>query len=854
MTPDQLIAQSSNSSNILLNGALSPYQTQLNQLLDQTIRVLEPILTDRQSSSLEVALELAPVLSSAQRSLNGTDLTQTLLALQATHQALLKQYESYLQSPVFSDVQDFLAVQMAPLQAQFNQGGTDPISASAQEDIVSSNTEANNAGQAGSESLASDALGPAHDFDSPSALNSQTPLPEALTLANLEAKVLAMKGVLEHMKDSSNLLAQDALVIDEAISSLDSQSRLLESTTTFDAGSPLVMGNLYSQFEQTSQNLRQELSAEALERLIFFSSNSIAPNDSDAGPSPAAEQGGKENPNEIISLNPADPKAVLAPHQLPDRVRAQFLATESGEFFYKDRNHALAFADTGGKIKTANADPQVASAMVAVAKAKGWGSLKLAGSPEFKAAIWLAAQLADVPTEGYKPTDLDRALLAKALDDLQSNSITQGTDPKLNIKSEQAQNFTVNTSEQNIDQAIDAKQARAMASSDQGFAGKLIDFGQAPYQFSSAKGEPLSYFVRVADASDKEHLFWGKELEDAINLAGGKAVLGQSIVLYQRGKRAVETVKIIRDAKGEIIGQEPISAMRNAWEIIRGPEPSITPSALPATTITSPIATSPVSTLDSMAKAFANRDINSAPEVIAKFPQLVHVYATQKVLFEQAALSFSDPVELANAQASINKVLAERISQGKIDPPLVAAPRYSVTVDSIFERGNPSSAQLSGSSHPGSEQVLRFVDAKNQLHELTGVDFSMLSAEQLTPGAPLTLTQVSDAADPNKIRWQASNRDPAIALHGVAAAELARSIGADDAQARSLASKVMGILQTHSESQDSTLKKMPLEAPKLKTGASFALPIAPRETDQVQPNKPHLAERNKRAITPTRAQ
>jgi hypothetical protein len=255
-----------------------------------------------------------------------------------------------------------------------------------------------------------------------------------------------------------------------------------------------------------------------------------------------------------------------------------------------------------------------------------------------------------------------------------------------------------------------------------------------------------------------------------------------------------------------------------------------------------------------MAKAFANGDINSATEVIAKFPQLVHVYATQKVLFEQAALSFSDPVELANAQASINKVLAERISQGKIDPPLVAAPRYSVTVDSIFERSNPSSAQLSGSSHPRSEQVLRFVDAKNQLHELTGVDFSMLSAEQLTPGAPLTLTQVSDAADPNKIRWQASNRDPAIALHGVAAAELARTIGADDAQARSLASKVMSILQTHSESQDSTLKKMPLEAPKLKTGATFALPIAPRETEQVQPNKPSLAERNKRAIAPTRAQ
>lgn len=876
-----------NSNKVLFNSALSPHQAQLNQLLGQSIQALEAIANDVQSSPLELALELAPVLAAGQSVLNGTDLTLTLASLRATHDALLSHDETYLQDPIFSEVQDFLVNDVMPLQAQFPEVDLPLPEAPLPEQTNIAEATSEGEEQTNSSSRSDDGLGFSPEISSAQVLDapavSLPELTQELTLANLEATVLAMKGDLERIKDLPEIPSKDLQTIDSALISLDSQLHLLGSMTAFDADSPLVIGNAYAQFEQTSQSLRRNLSDNVLEQMGALPV-AAASDDSPLERSQVTQARAQEDSNEVLSSNPVDSMAVLEAHQVPQGVRNLFLVTKGGQYHYKDRDHALAFMDAGGKLKTANADPQVASAMVAVAKAKGWGSLKIAGSPEFKSAIWLAAQLADLPTEGYRPTELDRALLAKTLSDLQSNSITQGENPKRAMTGESEGGHPQSVSaalvgraaNNAIPEAIDPKQARAMAASDAGFTGKLIEFGKAPYQFSTAKGEPMSYFVRLADATGKEHLFWGKELEAAIhatmNLAGDSPVIGRSATLYQRGKKAVETTKSIRDANGEVIGQEPISAMRNAWDIALSPEPALATPVFPvaqkpsitgdAQSHTAPQSrTAPPNTFELMAKEFSAggaHGTDGASKAIAKYPQLVPIYASQKSLFEQAALTFTDPADLANAQASINTVLTQRISQGKLIGPQVSAPRYSVTIDSIFERNAQYPKELgnlSGNELPTSksEQVLRFIDAKNTLHELAGVDLSLLSAQQLIPGAPLTLTQVQDSSESNKITWQATMRDPAIDLHGVASAEWVRSMGANEAQAKTLAGKVMSILETHSQSVDPALQSQPLSPPKLQTGSGFALPMESMAPAGADIAKQNLARKDKRVIAPVRS-
>ena len=72
------------------------------------------------------------------------------------------------------------------------------------------------------------------------------------------------------------------------------------------------------------------------------------------------------------------------------------------------------FEDKGRSLSTASEDRDVIAHMVEVAKAKNWGELQLKGSEEFRRQAWIAAELAGVPTRGFKPSAQDRAVLTAA--------------------------------------------------------------------------------------------------------------------------------------------------------------------------------------------------------------------------------------------------------------------------------------------------------------------------------------------------------------------------------------------------------------------------------------------------------
>ncbi|WP_200725623.1 LPD7 domain-containing protein, partial [Kingella kingae] len=52
-----------------------------------------------------------------------------------------------------------------------------------------------------------------------------------------------------------------------------------------------------------------------------------------------------------------------------------------------DNHKTVLFEDKGNALKTARDDQQTIQDMLEVAKAKGWDSIKISGSPEFKSQM-----------------------------------------------------------------------------------------------------------------------------------------------------------------------------------------------------------------------------------------------------------------------------------------------------------------------------------------------------------------------------------------------------------------------------------------------------------------------------------
>lgn len=68
---------------------------------------------------------------------------------------------------------------------------------------------------------------------------------------------------------------------------------------------------------------------------------------------------------------------------------------------------------TDDRISTKYEDRKTISAVMDLAKSKGWGIVDLRGSEEFKREGWVQAQLRDIKTTGYQPKNTDLQELAR---------------------------------------------------------------------------------------------------------------------------------------------------------------------------------------------------------------------------------------------------------------------------------------------------------------------------------------------------------------------------------------------------------------------------------------------------------
>ena len=181
----------------------------------------------------------------------------------------------------------------------------------------------------------------------------------------------------------------------------------------------------------------KQLSEDALRDFLLQANRHLSELDPHWGKSKNAEQIQSLDPQIISAIEEKKQAAkkrirILLPEEVPPEVSKKYLTRNAGSFFFKDERkdqQRLAFVDQGAKLNTSVNDLEVAEAMMSMAKTKGWGSVKLNGSPEFKSNAFAAAKMAGLEVEGYTPTDLDYIKLEEQqkLRASQANSIATGS-------------------------------------------------------------------------------------------------------------------------------------------------------------------------------------------------------------------------------------------------------------------------------------------------------------------------------------------------------------------------------------------------------------------------------------------
>jgi len=124
---------------------------------------------------------------------------------------------------------------------------------------------------------------------------------------------------------------------------------------------------------------------------------------------------------EIADLRkPAEPKREAATTDatinkdaaLPTYVRRHFVHS-GDDFYYRNEPTKLAFQAKGETFKAKDPSVAVATALVEMAQSKGWGSIKVKGTDEFKQQVFEAAMERGLKVEGYTPSPGEKAALAE---------------------------------------------------------------------------------------------------------------------------------------------------------------------------------------------------------------------------------------------------------------------------------------------------------------------------------------------------------------------------------------------------------------------------------------------------------
>jgi hypothetical protein len=260
-----------------------------------------------------------------------------------------------------------------------------------------------------------------------------------------------------------------------------------------------------------------------------------------SAPDPGAKPKSSEAPE-----TPPDSRAV------PEHINARYIKVGSQYHF---TNGDLAFKDRGGRLSTRLENTEVIRDLLAIAKERGWNEIAISGTERFRKEAWREAQLAGLSVRGYRPSELERAQLARLI----AREREEGREPSL-ASTERATTRPTSTD-------ADPADARpSVQAPDRVHIGRLLDHGSAHYQ--NDPHADLSYFVKI-ETPEGERTLWGKDLERAIAQSLSRAKPGNEVVVRQLGAKPVTVTRPVRDSEGRIIDRTQVQTHLNRWSVER---------------------------------------------------------------------------------------------------------------------------------------------------------------------------------------------------------------------------------------------------------------------------------------------
>ncbi|MBZ2207140.1 LPD7 domain-containing protein [Massilia soli] len=238
--------------------------------------------------------------------------------------------------------------------------------------------------------------------------------------------------------------------------------------------------------------------------------------------------------------------------RIPREIEEAYLRV-GNKFHYPQKPTLQAFEDKGTRLETKSSSARIVSDLVKIASAREWDGIRVNGSDAFRQKVWLEATLQGIAVKGYRPSEVDLALLAQRDRRTLANSVER------DAARAQAQAQTARGLAPDHHGKDTAHEDQVKAR----LAGTLLEHGKARFNFDQA--EPLNYYVKLRDTAGKERTTWGVGLESAIK--DSQARIGQHIELTNLGKQPVSVSANLRDDAGKVIGKQTRAAHRNQWEI-----------------------------------------------------------------------------------------------------------------------------------------------------------------------------------------------------------------------------------------------------------------------------------------------
>ena len=272
-----------------------------------------------------------------------------------------------------------------------------------------------------------------------------------------------------------------------------------------------------------------------------------------------------------------------------DSLRKRFI--EAGEQFYyrtaPGEPTKVAFTDHGKRLVTEHDDPSVIQGMVLRAKAKGWTTVRVNGTTEFKTEAWVQATIAGLDVEGYTPRGIDLARAEDRKDQRPVRGKTVQHPVDREVSHDRATDDPVRKPEKTVTPgqqvavatleailrargdspstiAAAVEEAKARLQGERVVVGTVVDHGLDHYNHDVQKNK--SYFVKVAtDRGERE--IWSVDLGRVFEQ--GKVQRGDAVALVQQAQERVTVTVPLRDESGASIGTASQPATRNRWEVIK---------------------------------------------------------------------------------------------------------------------------------------------------------------------------------------------------------------------------------------------------------------------------------------------